>query len=176
MKIVTLGAAFLLAAASASAQSGAHPPRMRGMRPPPNASNDAHRNELEQRFRQRTEQVVRQRLNLNNDQVDRLRSVNADIGGKRNTLVEQERSVRSDLRDEMEKGGNADQTRIAQLMTQAHNLQVRRFALQQDEQKQLSAFMSPIQVAQYVGLQAQIRQRIREMQRGQPGDQPNQNP
>lgn len=176
MKIVTLCAAFVLAASSASAQNRGHPPRMRGVRPPPNAGNEVHRNELEQRFRQRTEQVVRQRLNLNEDQLSRLRSVNADIGTKRNTLVEQERSLRSGLRDEMAKGSGADQSKIAQLMAQAHDLQVRRFALQQDEQKQLSDFMSPIQVAQYVGLQAQIRQRVREMQRGQQPDQPNPNP
>jgi hypothetical protein len=30
--------------------------------------------------------------------------------------------------------------------------------------------MTPVQVAQYIGLQAQIRQRIREMQRGQNGE------
>lgn len=173
MKIMTLSAAFLLAATSASAQNGGHQPRMRGVRPPQSGGNATRRSELEQRFRQRTEQIVRQRLNLNDDQVDRLRSLNADIGGKRNALVEQERSVRSGLRDEMAKGGGADQSKIAQLMAQAHDLQVRRFALQQDEQRQLSGFMSPIQVAQYVGLQAQMRQRIREMQRGQPGEQPN---
>ena len=73
----------------------------------------------------------------------------------------------------MAKGSGADQSKVAQLMTQAHDLQSQRFALQQDEQQQLSGFMSPVQVAQYVGLQAQIRQRIREMQKGQPDQPPN---
>jgi outer membrane murein-binding lipoprotein Lpp len=85
-------------------------------------------------------------------------------------LMQQERAVRMDLRDEMAKGSSADQAKVAQLMSQARDLQSKRFALQQDEQQQLSSFMTPVQVAQYVGLQAQIRQRIREMQRGQNGE------
>lgn len=175
MKIVTLTAALALCAASASAQKGRERP-MRPMRPPPEANVPNGRQALEKQFRQRSEQVVREKLNLNADQVARLRSVNANIGSQRNALVAQERSVRSDLRDEMAKGGGADQSRVAQLMTQAHDLQGRRFALQQDEQQQLSGFMTPVQVAQYVGLQAQIRQRMREMQQGQNGDQAIPNP
>lgn len=173
MKILSIIAAFVLCAASASAQGGGRAGRGRAVRPQPRAEQAPRRDILEQRFRQRTEQVVRERLNLNDDQVSRLRAVNADIGGKRNALVDQERSVRSSLRDEMSKGNGADQNRVAQLMAQAHDLQVKRFALQQDEQQQLSGFMSPIQVAQYVGLQAQMRQRIREMQKGDPNGQPN---
>jgi len=145
-----------------------HPEAGRGVQP--------RRQALEQQFRQRSEQIVRQRLNLSDDQVNRLRTVNANIGGQRNALLQQERAVRMSLRDEMGKGSAADQAKVAQLMAQAHDLQGKRFALQQDEAQQLSSFMTPVQVAQYVGLQAQIRQRIREMQRGQNGDQPDPNP
>lgn len=176
MKIIALAATLLpalvsgllLSAPTLSAQNSGRPSRPHGMRPPPGSQDDQHRSALEQQFRQRSEAIVRKRLNLNDEQLTKLRSLNADIGGKRNTLVEQERSVRSGLRDEMAKGSGADQGRVSQLMQQAHDLQASRFTLQQDEQRQLSGFMSPIQVAQYVGLQAQIRQRIREMQRRPP--------
>jgi Spy/CpxP family protein refolding chaperone len=172
MRIVTLMTATVLcvtsltAATSASAQGR----RIRPMHPAPGEGVQPRRQALEQQFRQRSEQIVRQRLNLNDDQVNRLRSVNANIGGQRNALLQQERAVRMDLRDEMSKGTAADQSKVSQLMAQAHDLQSKRFALQQDEQQQLSSFMTPVQVAQYVGLQAQIRQRIREMQRGQNGE------
>ncbi|HEY5086891.1 MAG TPA: hypothetical protein VII66_05950 [Gemmatimonadaceae bacterium] len=174
MKIVMVTVTLLLCASTASAQKG-HP-RLPPMRPAPRANVPPRRQALEKEFRQRSEQVVREKLNLNDDQVARLRSVNANIGVQRNVLVQQERSVRSDLRDEMAKGSGADQNRVAQLMAQAHDLQGRRFALQQTEQQQLSGFMTPVQVAQYVGLQAQIRQRMREMQQNQNGEQPIPNP
>ena len=170
MKALALTIAFVLCASTASAQKGSRPPRqMRPVRPAPEANAPARRQQLEQRFRQRSEQVVRDRLNLSDEQVTRLRAVNANIGTERNALVEQERAVRSGLRDEMSKGGAADQSRVAQLMAQARDLQSRRFALQQTEQQQLSGFMTPVQVAQYVGLQAQLRQRMRQMQQGQDG-------
>ncbi len=170
MKIVTLSAALLLCASSASAQKGGGRGRARPMRPPPQVNIPPRRQALEKEFRQRSEQVVREKLNLSDDQVSRLRSVNANVGAQRNALLAQERSVRLDLRDEMAKGSAADQSKVSQLMTQARDLQGRRFALQQDEEQQLSSFMTPVQVAQYVGFQAQIRQRMREMQQGQNGE------
>ena len=173
MKIFSMTAALLLCASSAGAQGRGRAPRPRPEHPPPPADQSPRRDALEQRFRQRSEEIVKQKLNLSDDQVTRLRGVNADMAGKRNGLLDQERSVRSGLRDEMAKGSGADQNKVSQLMAQAHDLQSKRFALQQDEQQQLSGFMSPVQVAQYVGLQAQIRQRIREMQKGQPDGQPN---
>jgi len=175
MRVVTLITAMALCASTASIAS-AQGRRGRPMHPPPGQGVQPHRQALEQQFRQRSEQIVRQRLNLNDDQVNRLRSVNANIGGQRNALLQQERAVRMDLRDEMAKGSSADQSRVAQLMAQAHDLQGKRFALQQDEQQQLSSFMTPVQVAQYVGLQAQIRQRIREMQHIPDGDPQSPNP
>jgi hypothetical protein len=160
MRVVMLAAALLLSASTASAQGRQ---RIRPMRPPPGASVAPRRQALEKQFRQRAEQVVRDRLNLNDQQVTRLRSVNANVGAQRSELMAQERSIRADLRDEMGKGSAANQDRVAQLMAQAHDLESRRFALQQDEQRQLSDFLTPVQVAQYVGLQAQIRERIREL-------------
>jgi len=169
MKIIAICTAVILCASSAAAQRGNHAPRVRPMRPQSQTEVGPRRQALEKNFRQRSEQIVRQKLNLNDDQVTRLRAVSANIGGQRNALVQQERAVRSNLRDEMAKGSSADQSRVAQLMAQARDLQSQRFALQQTEQQQLSSFLTPVQVAQYVGLQAQMRQRMREMQRGQDG-------
>lgn len=171
---VALAAALLASAPIASAQRlGGR--RGGAMRPPPPEKQQVtpRRQALEKQFRQQTEAVVKEKLHLNDDQVSRLRSVNANVGAQRNALLQQERSVRSDLRDEMAKGSGADQSKVSQLMAQAHDLQGKRFALQQDEQRQLSGFMSPVQVAQYVGLQAQIRQYIRQQKQAGEPDVPN---
>jgi hypothetical protein len=172
--MMLLGAALVLGGGNLSAQKPVRAPKARGFGQQREAQKP-RRQQLEQRFRERSEEVVRKRLNLNDDQMNRLRAVNADIGGKRDALLAQERTVRMSLRDEMSKGSNADQGKVSKLMADAHDLQVRRFALQQDEQKQLSGFMSPMQVAQYVGLQTQLRQRIRQMQSGSDSGEPDPN-
>ena len=174
-RMIVLGAALMLGAGSLSAQKPGRAPKPRELRQQTRQEQHPPRQALEQRFKERTEQVVRKRLNLNDDQVSRLRAVNSDIGSKRDQLVDQERGVRTNLRDEMSKGSGADQSKVSQLMAQAHDLQAQRFSLQQDEQRQLSGFMSPVQVAQYISLQAQLRQRIRQMQTGQDSGQPDQN-
>jgi hypothetical protein len=164
-----LAAAILLCTSGAAAQgNGRGHQRIRGERLTQRA-DPARRQALEQQFQERTEQVVRKKLNLNDQQMARLRAMNSTIVTQRNALVDQERSVRAGLRDEMAKGNGADQKRVAQLMAQARDLQNRRFALQQTEQQQLSGFMTPVQVAQYIGLQAQMRQRVREMLQGKSG-------
>jgi len=146
------------------------------MRPPNRPEVTPRRQALEKQFREHAEQVVRDKLHLSDDQVSRLRSVNANVGAQRNSLLQQERSVRADLLDEMAKGNGADQTKVSQLMAQAHDIQSKRFALQQDEQRQLSTFMTPVQVAQYVGFQAQVRAYIRQKRQADDGNPEPPNP
>ncbi len=150
IRLISVAAVLVLGATGASA----------------GAQKDGRRAALEQEFRAKSEQLVRERLNLNDEQMRRLREVNAHLDGRRSALVQQERAARVALRQEMARGGSADQAKVSQLMKEAHDLQQQRFELQQDEQRELSAFLTPVQIAQYVGLQSQLRERMREM-RGQ---------
>jgi len=164
MRLLTFCAALLVCAPMAGAQGRPRDSHPRpGIDAPGVQRGGGRRALLEQQFRVRGEQLVRDRLGLNDDHMRRMREVNGRISGQRNALMNQERDVRLSLRDEMAKGNGADQGKVAQLMTQARQLQQQRFALQQDEQQQLSQFLTPVQVAQYYGLQAQIRERLREM-------------
>lgn len=162
MGILRVGAtalALMLAAAPVQAQRRLQPraaPVARG-------ENGARRAELERQFRQRGEQLVRQQLNLSDDQMRRLRAVNSQFDGPRRELLLQERDARIALRDELGRGSSADQQRVAQLIAQVRQLQGQRFALQQQEQQQLAGFLTPVQQAQYDGLVARLRQRAREL-------------
>ncbi|MGI9090522.1 MAG: Spy/CpxP family protein refolding chaperone [Gemmatimonadaceae bacterium] len=158
-KFASLALILAVCTSIAGAQKFAQPTRDDGQR----------RAALEQEFRDRGEQLVRERLNLTDDQVRRLRDVNTRLSGRRSTLVEQERTARVALRQEMGRGKAADQARVSQLMAQGDALQQQRIQLRQDEQKELSAFLTPVQQAQYYGLQAQLRAKMREM-RQQSGD------
>lgn len=147
-----LVAALLLCASSAAAQRG----RM-------GVAGGGRRAVLEREFRARGEQLVRRQLNLSDAQLEQLRAVNGRLDGRRRALLQQERATRMELRQEIGRGSSADQARVSDLMRQARELQQQRFELQQVEQQQLSGFLTPVQQAQYFALQAQLRQKLRDL-------------
>lgn len=65
------------------------------------------RTELERRFRERTAEVVRRRLQLNDDQMSRLSSVNQQFDRQRIALVTEERQAREALRAQLMSGDRA---------------------------------------------------------------------
>jgi Spy/CpxP family protein refolding chaperone len=140
-----MGMAIVMASTPAMTQAQA--PRLR-------------RAQLERLYRERGEQIVRKRLNLTNPQMQQLRKVNTQFAGRRRALMQQQQSVQLALRDELARNGSADQAHVAQLNGQLEALKRQRFELQQDEQHELSKFLTPVQQAQYQGLQAQLRAKI----------------
>ena len=121
------------------------------------------RAELEQRLRQRTAEVVRRRLELNDDQMARLATVNQQLDKQRMALVGEERQARIALRTEMQAGNGANQQKVATLLDQMLRLQRRRLELVENEQRELAKFLTPVQRAKYFGLQNEIRQRMQEL-------------
>lgn len=158
--MTTLAAAVTLAASAAT-------PALAQRRAPGHANEAQRRAVLEKQFRQRGEDIVRRQLNLSDDQMRKLRDVNSRFDGQRRGLVQQERDARVALRNEIARGSSADQGRVAQLMSQVRDLQAQRFALQQQEVKQLSGFMTPVQQAQYEGLVTRLRERARQLRAAQ---------
>lgn len=118
---------------------------------------------LEQRFRQRAAAVVQQRLGLSDAQMQRLGAVNADLEGHRRALQAQERDLRIGLRRELMRADSADQQRVARYMDELINVQRQRIDLLAREQQALAAFMTPVQRAQYLAIQEQMRRRMEEM-------------
>jgi hypothetical protein len=87
---------------------------------------------------------------------------------QRRLLQEQERDVRVGLRTEVMRGDSANQDRVARFVDQLIDVQRRRIELLSREQRALAAFMTPVQRAQYLAIQDQVRRRVEEM-RGRPG-------
>ena len=126
-------------------------------------SAPARRQALEQRVRQRMAAVVKERLGLSDDQMRRLGEVNRDIEGQRRLLNQQERDLRVGLRAELIRGDSASQDRVARFVDQLIDVQRRRIDLLSREQRALAAFMTPVQRAQYLAIQDQLRRRMEEM-------------
>jgi periplasmic protein CpxP/Spy len=67
-------------------------------------------------------------------------------------------------------GDAADQTKVAGLLDRALQIQRDRLDVTQREQRELAAFMSPVQRAMYVGIQDDLRRRLEEIrQQRRPG-------
>jgi hypothetical protein len=120
---------------------------------------------LEQRFRDQWVKVAQQRLGLTDAQLAQLAQSNARFAPQQNQLLAQERETRRQLRVEMTAGSQANQQHVSALLDDALRLQKQRIALVEAEQKDLARFMTPVQRAGYLSLQAQVRRRAQELSR-----------
>lgn len=136
--------------------------------PPPTGNRAA----LEQQFRERTAKLTQQRLGLTDAQLRRLEQTNARFSPQVRQLAAQERDIRRQLRQEMMAGNSANQQRVGELLDASIRLQKQRIAIVESEQKDLAGFLTPVQRARYIALQAQFRKRAAELS-GQ-GGRPNQ--
>src|SRR5687768_1882296 len=121
------------------------------------------REELERRFRERSAEIARRQLQLNDDQMSRLRAVNRQFETQRVALFAEERRARQALRTELTAAA-PNQQRVAALLDQLIGVSRRRFDIQASEQRELAKFLTPVQRAKYFGLQNQLRQRMEQVQ------------
>ena len=118
---------------------------------------------LERQFRERLAEVVRRRLNLDDAQMRQLGQVNNRFERDRMILLRDERRVRQSLRAEVLAGDSANQSKVSGLLDQALKIQQRRLDLTAEEQRELSAFMTPVQRAKYFAIQDDLRRRMEEL-------------
>ena len=119
--------------------------------------------ELERRFRQRMAEIVREQLNLNPEQMRRLRQVNVEHERRRNDLMRRERALHAGLRRELSMDDKASQEAVSALLDSTVRLHRERAELLAAEQRELAAFLTPVQRAKYFGLQTQLRRRLDQM-------------
>ena len=133
--------------------------------PVPSAAQSQARRSLEQQLQQRMGQVVRKRLQLTDTQFTQLQAVNLRYAGRRARLLQQERGLRQQLRQQVLRGAQADQAKVSTLLDQIMTLQESRLALTREEQRDLTPFLTPVQRARYAAIQDQVHRRITELRR-----------
>lgn len=126
-----------------------------------------NRANLEQQVQQRIGQVTKQQLGLNDAQMAKLQETNRKFDERRRLVVDQERDVRMSLRDEMLRPDSARQTQVAALLDRVIKTQRQRVDIQEQEQKELAGFLTPLQRAKYFALEQQVRQRVNQMRQAQ---------
>ncbi|MBI3792059.1 MAG: hypothetical protein HY275_14435 [Gemmatimonadetes bacterium] len=120
---------------------------------------------LEEAVRQRFATVVRNQLRLDDRQMRQLSDVSRKFEGRRRELNQRERAAREVLRGELVADKNADNPKVASALQEILTIQKERSAILEDEDKELSGFLSPVQRARWFALQDQLRRRVDEMRR-----------
>ena len=161
MKASLWFAGFVLTAGSLGAQPRPGAGGARGDSMPSRA-------EMEQRMRERLGGVLKERLSLNEQQMSKLQETNRRFEEKRRLLVDQERDIRMSLRDEMIAADSARQTQVSGLLDRMLKVQRQRLELLEQEQKELAAFLTPMQRAKYLGIQEGMRRRMQNMRQMSP--------
>lgn len=161
-----LGAVLFAPAVRAQTSDERQPPGA-GQLAPADSPASPRRRALEQQLRVRIAQVVRNRLQLDDRQFARLQEVNRRYDVQRRALVQRERRIRVELRGELLRGDDADQGHVSDLMQQLVQVQQDRLDLFRAEQRDLSAFLTPVQRAKYAALQEQIRKRVAQFRQQQ---------
>ncbi len=127
------------------------------------------RAELEKQFQQRVDAMVRRRLLLSDEQAAKLRDVASRTEEARRGLRRDEMMARKAMREELLAGDNANEARVAEMLEQLPRLERRRIDLLEQEQRELSRFLSPVQRARYFALQDELRRGMQEVQRRRMG-------
>lgn len=135
-----------------------------------------HRADLERKLRTRLGEVVRQRLGLSPEQARQLAEVDRRYEPERRQLMQREMDVRRALRRQVAARDSANQTTTAALLDQMIGLQRERTDLLAREQRDLATFLTPVQRAQLIALQADLHRRVMNVRRGGGGRGPGREP
>lgn len=128
------------------------------------------RAELEQRMRAQMARMIRDRLELTDDQAERLSEVTEGFMGRRRELARSEQATRRRVEALMLEGGE-DDDEARELLARVTELRTREAALFVEEQAALLEVLTPVQVLRMQELRKQLGQRIRSL-RGRGNDQP----
>ena len=158
---ILLLATLLAPEAGAQRQQRALPPAQRPRQRPLDTTTE--RAQLETQVRRNFARLVREGVGLSNEQMRRLVPVTQRYEQQRRQLQMQERDARMSLRAIVEGGQSGDSGKVSQLLQTLIDVQKRRVQILEAEQRDLGAFMTPMQRARFMAVQEQLRRRLEQM-------------
>ena len=132
---------------------------------PPTMLDSARRAQLEERIEQRVEEWLRRDLDLTDEQVVKLRATHQKFGPRRREVVQRQRDLRVALGDQMRPGIAADPDSVRRLNDALVENRARIFQLEQDQAREMEAYLSPVQVARYWMIRERVRERVGDVRR-----------
>ena len=119
----------------------------------------ALRRELEQRFAAQ----MREQLQLSNEQETKVRGIMSGFAERRRTMEAEERAMREALNGQLRPGIAADADSVSKLVDGISVARVNYARLVQDEMKELSTVLDPVQRGQLFLMRDRLLQRVQEM-------------
>jgi hypothetical protein len=129
------------------------------------------RQQVEGRFGER----VKERLQLSDDQMIRLRGTARTYGARRRELAERERGIREALAEQLRPGAAANQDSVSRLTDALVGIRDAHAHALRDENREMSEYLPPVQRSQLFVMRERLVRRAREIreerrdERGVPG-------
>ncbi len=119
--------------------------------------------ELRQRVEGRFAERVRERLQLSDDQMMRLRGTTRTYGARRRELAEQERGIRRALAQQLRPGVAADQDSVSRLTDALVAIRAAQAHTLRDENREMAEYLTPVQRSQLFGMRERLMRRAQEI-------------
>jgi protein CpxP len=144
--------------------------------PPRNAPSEIRRGEraIEQQLQHRIAAIMKERLELSDDQLRQLTEVTQRFERQRMAVRGEEYRMRMTLRRQLTAGDSTSQEVVADMLERMPGVERRRIDLMEAEQRELARFLTPVQRARYLTLQEEIRRNMEQIRerRGTEGPRP----
>jgi hypothetical protein len=127
---------------------------------------------LRQLIRQRWNVQVRRQLDLNDDQAAKVRATEDRFFRRRREIQQRQGAVLQGLRAQLQPGVAADADSVRGLMDARQRNRAAIEQLDRDEDKEMAAYLSPVQRARYQLMRQRLEERIAEMRRQRRGPLP----
>ena len=114
------------------------------------------RNDIERAYGER----VRQVLGLSDDQAAKLRSTQERFRTRRQSIRQEQLTLRSALAEQMRPGVAANGDSVRGLMERIHANRLSQVQLEQEEDREMAGYLTPVQRAQYQLLRERLMQRV----------------
>ena len=136
--------------------------------PPLSAQDEPDDSERAEHLRQQVEgrfaERVRERLQLSDDQMTRLRGTVRTYGARRRELVNRERDVRAALADQLRPGVAANQDSVSRLTDDLVSIRSAQAQALRDENQEMSQYLTPVQRSQLFVMRERLMRRAHEIQ------------
>lgn len=134
----------------------------------PSDTGEAER--LRAQIEERFSQHVQQQLKLTPDQATRLRASQERFGAQRRTLLRQQLERRRALADQLQPGVAANTDSVRKLMDANQAARAQMLKIEQDEDREMAGYLTPVQRARYQQMREQFMRRVAEMRAQRRGE------
>ena len=139
-----------------------------GLTAPLSAQNqDANEPQRAEQLRQQVEgrfaERVKERLQLSDDQMTRLRGTTRTYGARRRELADRERGIRAALAEQLRPGVAANQDSVSRLTDELVAIRDSHAHALRDENREMSEYLTPVQRSQLFVMRERLVRRAREI-------------